>query len=178
MANNQFTFSSVIERFMSHVRVLPNGCWEWTGALDNGYGRFCIEGVQIRNPRAAWMVLRGPVPEDREPDHLCRFRPYVNPDHMEVVTHQVNCQRGNVGKHLKDRTHCPKGHPYSGTNLRIKKSGARRCNACSLEETRKRRITQGRKVGVGTGHNQRWLGLHRSGDLRGEKRTPRIPRNV
>jgi hypothetical protein len=33
------------------------------------------------------------------------------------------------------KTHCPKGHPYSGSNLYIEpKSGSRRCRRCDYEK--------------------------------------------
>ena len=156
MSNNKFTFKTVAERFMSHVAVLPNGCWLWTGSLSKGgYGRFQLNGNQIRNPRAAWLVQRGPIPEGLEPDHLCRFRPCVNCDHMELVTHRINCQRGNAGKHLRERTHCPKGHPYSGDNLKVKTTGARKCRECErmyFERKRRSRGAQPRATTCPKGH--------------------------
>jgi hypothetical protein len=143
MANNQYSFKTTLDRFMSHVRVLSSGCWEWTGHLNNGYGKFWIDGRPMRNPRAAWTVQRGPVPKGLEPDHLCRYRPCVNCDHMELVTHLENVRRGNAGKHLLDRTHCAKGHPYTerNTRVRIQKNGnpRRTCRTCEAESDRRRR---------------------------------------
>ncbi len=36
----------------------------------------------------------GPIPSDRQIDHLCRVRPCVNPDHLEFVTQVENIRRG------------------------------------------------------------------------------------
>jgi hypothetical protein len=40
----------------------------------------------------------------------------------------------------KDKTHCPKGHPYSGRNLIVDRyengKQRRRCRACDLERSR------------------------------------------
>lgn len=155
MANNQFTFKTELERFMSHVSVQPNGCWLWTGSLDNGYGRFQLNGKQVRMPRAAWLVHKGPIMEGYEPDHLCRVRACVNTDHMELVTHLVNVQRGDAGKRMRLRMHCPQGHAYAGENLIIRKSGARRCKACFCTEQNKRRTAQGAHIGIGTGGRER-----------------------
>ena len=152
MANNQFTFKSDIERFMSYVeQITESGCWLWLGPLENGYGRFQINGKQIRMPRAAWLVLRGPIPAGLEPDHLCRVRCCVNPDHMELVTHLENVRRGKAGKRMLERTHCPKGHPYAGENLIIRTTGARRCRECSRLSDEERRRKRGVLVGTGTG---------------------------
>ncbi|MFE3657246.1 HNH endonuclease signature motif containing protein [Streptomyces sp. NPDC059165] len=38
-----------------------------------------------------------------------------------------------------DRTHCPAGHPYSGDNLHITKTGGRSCRACQREAARRHR---------------------------------------
>lgn len=32
------------------------------------------------------------------------------------------------------KTHCPQGHPYSGDNLRLKKSGGRECRTCQRSQ--------------------------------------------
>lgn len=34
---------------------------------------------------------------------------------------------------LHKKTHCPKGHPYSGDNLSIKRSGAQNCKQCARD---------------------------------------------
>lgn len=70
-------------------------------------------------------------------DHLCRNPLCVNPDHLEPVTNSENVRRaaaagayeGN-GAHHRAKTHCPKGHPYSGENLYRTPSGKRKCREC------------------------------------------------
>lgn len=118
---------------MSHVEIVPwSGCWIWMGWLDaGGYGRFWIDGKIVKAHRAARIVFGFLMPEGTEADHLCRTRCCVNPRHTEPVTHLENVRRGNAGKHLSSRTHCPQGHPYDLTNTQIRKSGARRCRTCS-----------------------------------------------
>jgi hypothetical protein len=76
------------------------GCWLWTGTLDrSGYGRFAasVGGVVRRTSahRAAWLAYRGDIPMGLVPDHLCRVRSCVNPEHLELVTVQVNTLRGD-----------------------------------------------------------------------------------
>jgi hypothetical protein len=44
--------------------------------------------------RIYYKRMRGPIPSDRELDHLCRIPPCVNPDHLEPVTRAINVARG------------------------------------------------------------------------------------
>ena len=37
-----------------------------------------------------WEKKNGPVPEGFELDHICRQRDCMNPEHLELVTHQEN----------------------------------------------------------------------------------------
>ena len=89
-----------IARLMSHVRIDPSGCWIWTGSLNReGYGRISWRGRTERAAhRVSYALLRGPLLEGLELDHLCRVRPCVNPDHLEQVTSQVNILRGKAAR--------------------------------------------------------------------------------
>ncbi|PLS82281.1 MAG: hypothetical protein CYG60_24755 [Actinobacteria bacterium] len=46
--------------------------------------------------RVYYLRLRGPIPNGKELDHLCRNRDCVNPDHLEPVEGRVNVQRGDA----------------------------------------------------------------------------------
>jgi hypothetical protein len=105
-------------------------CWPWMGALALGYGRLCIGGKQRWAHRLAYELLVGPIPEDKQIDHLCRNRRCVNPGHMEVVTQRENLLRGMGPSAMAARqTHCIHGHPLFGENARVV-NGRRRCRAC------------------------------------------------
>jgi hypothetical protein len=133
MANNQFTFTSVWERFFSHVTRGEGGCWLWRDTLRGGYARFTVGSRANKTTfsahRFAYERLVGSIPEGLELDHLCRHRQCVNPWHLEPVTHLQNIQRGNSGKHQASRTHCPRGHPYDDTNTLYLPAGGRRKSA-------------------------------------------------
>ena len=128
------------ERFEEKYIPEPNsGCWLWLACLDQqGYGRFRFKnkfGIKRSYPayRAAFELYRGGIPSGLELDHLCRVRCCVNPWHLEPVTHTENIKRGKWGfgrgQQQKNKTHCPKGHPYSGENLYVYK-GERYCREC------------------------------------------------
>ena len=113
-------------------------CWPWLGAHDKkGYGIFALKrgpnnkGVNIGAHRFSLQLAKGPIPKELATDHLCRNPPCCNPAHLEVVTTKENVHRSR-NPLIHDeiaKTHCPKGHPYSGDNLKIRR-GSRECREC------------------------------------------------
>lgn len=133
----------------------PDDCWDWPGFIQqNGYGSTrgrradgapCTEMAH----RRAYETLVGPIPDGLTIDHLCRNRRCINPGHMEPVGQGDNVLRGDAGSSRNARkTHCRKGHPFSGANLylhpRPKNRQHRVCRACHAERQRerKRRLRQ------------------------------------
>lgn len=127
------------ERFESKYVVLPSGCWQWTGKLDNGYGRFWLRGKTELAHRISWLVHRGPLPDGTPHlDHLCRNRWCVNPDHLEPVTIGENVLRGEgLSATNARKTRCKRDHPLEGENLAVDANGARVCVTCRRERLRK-----------------------------------------
>lgn len=129
-------------RFWDKVQPCPmSGCWLWTGSADQkGYGRIGMGSKRdgTRKPRCAHRVayaaLVGPIPPGLMLDHLCRQPGCVNPAHLEPVTNAVNVARGVAGVNQLAKTHCPRGHEYSGDNLVMQRNavgrGARVCRVC------------------------------------------------
>ncbi len=126
----QFTTKDT-ERFWSKVDA-SGDCWLWTAYKQPpGYGKFGWNGKPHYAHRIAYQMLVGPIPADRELDHLCRVRHCVNPDHLRVVTHRQNTLCGYGPSARESRlTHCPAGHPYDKTNTYIQPDGWRQCRAC------------------------------------------------
>ena len=133
----------VIEKIHLTIGPLADPCWEWTGSRDvDGYGRLCANGQNRKASRVVYEILHGPITESLELDHICRNRSCVNPLHLELVPHQVNVARGNAGQYLRQRTHCPEGHPYDAVNTYVYGKGKRGCLKCRRERSREWRRRQ------------------------------------
>jgi hypothetical protein len=110
-------------------------CWNWTGAKSHGYGTFRLRAVRKMGRVHVWAYKKyiGPIPEGLELDHLCRNPGCANPWHTEPVTSRINVLRGQGTSAINARkTHCNRGHPLSGENLIVARSGKRRCRTCHL----------------------------------------------
>ena len=121
-------------------------CWIWKASLGkDGYAMYWWDGQTAGAHRYAWEFVNGLIPDKLQIDHTCKTRCCVNPAHMELTTSYENSKRGRSFTHLSERTHCPKGHPFSGSNLIIETkangSTSRRCRTCKSilrRETRER----------------------------------------
>lgn len=124
---------SLPERFWNKVKQGEGGCWLWTAAVNpKGYGQFYWEGCMRLAHTVSYKAVY-PVVDGYTIDHLCRVRRCCNPAHLEAVPHVVNVRRGQGSA---SRTHCPKGHPYTGENLHVQSNGARRCLTCRRAHSR------------------------------------------
>lgn len=118
-------------------RKLPTGCWRWAGVIDKrtGYTLFTKGRKSYRAHTLVYKAVKGcGFPPGLIPDHLCRRRWCVNPDHLEVVTVRVNTLRGRGPSARNARkVRCKRGHQLSGDNVYLKpgKYGPLRvCVAC------------------------------------------------
>ncbi len=129
----------VYDRFMKFVSPEPNsGCWLWTGAYfqgpwDRTYGMFWM-GEKRRAAaahRVSYELHRTSIPDGMYIDHRCRVKECVNPDHLRVVTPQVNVLENNdsVCSVNAQKTHCKRGHEFTAENTRAV-VGGRECKIC------------------------------------------------
>lgn len=140
---------TLAQRFAEKVKLgaQAKDCWEWTARRDTGgYGVLKSGRKNRRAHRISYEMFVGPIPEGLQLDHLCRVRHCVNPEHLEPVTLRVNSLRSNgVSAANAKKTHCKRGHPFSGENLLVTKKGTRQCRACRpIHDTanRKRRAAR------------------------------------
>lgn len=97
------------------MEKLPNGCWEWQGKLQQGYGMFYFENIRLSPTkmwskillahRYSWELANGPIEGNLCVLHKCDNRPCVNPDHLFLGTRTDN----NVDMVTKKRHKGPKG---------------------------------------------------------------------
>lgn len=100
----------------------PFACWPWLGARTaQGYGWLTVPGRRgsVYAHRFAYELERGPIPDGKQIDHLCRNHSCANPTHLEAVTSATNTLRG-IGPTATNarKTHCRRGHEFTPENTR------------------------------------------------------------
>ncbi len=136
-----------IAKFWATVdKTGKDGCWIMTTApTAPGYSiaslfrlsdrRWC----SVRAHRLAYFLVKGPIPDGLQIDHLCRNKRCVNPDHLEAVTGRENILRGISPTAINARrTSCVRGHVLTGANVATKGRGNRECMACRELFSRRR----------------------------------------
>lgn len=124
------------------------GCIEWTGAVDGcGYGHLRVDGRSYRAHRLAYEIQHGPIPAGALICHKCDNPPCVNPDHLFAGS-QLDNMRDMRAKGRDYRlaiTHCPRGHPYDGSNT-YQYGANRLCRECRRQRNSEREGTAERRA--------------------------------
>jgi hypothetical protein len=153
-------------RFEEKFQPEPNsGCWLWLGAIDgHEYPIFRVGGKRRLGHRVAYELYRGPIPPKYDVHHKCKTPLCVNPEHLEALARGAHTLLGNniVGQNAR-KTHCEKGHPFDGDNVRIVEGRRRACRTCDRERMREvrrvwkednpdRRLRSGERTHYPKGH--------------------------
>jgi hypothetical protein len=136
---------SVLERLLEKVDLkgpIAEGlghCWLYEAAKSNDYGRFWLNGKLLPAHTAAYLLFVGKIGSGLEPHHLCLRKQCIRPSHLKLLTRSqhVRLHDGAAGIHAR-KTHCIKGHPLSGANLKIMRRTRRNqlervCLTCARE---------------------------------------------
>ena len=114
---------AALRRLMTYVDWARDDCWRWLGAHGpTGYGLFQYRDVSMNAHRAMYQLHHGvKLTTEQYVLHRCDVRDCVNPAHLWIGTAKDNnadCAR--KGRHYEgSRTHCERGHPFAGDNLRV-----------------------------------------------------------
>jgi len=88
-----YEFNPVRARFLSHIKIMPNGCWNWNGSNDGhkGYGKMRLNGKMQRAHRVSYYLHKGPIPQGMDVLHKCigNYK-CVNPEHLYLGTDADN----------------------------------------------------------------------------------------
>jgi hypothetical protein len=142
---------TLVERAWLHTEVTPcplevdvlgrpivGDCWVWTACRnDDGYGIIGVDHKTAGVHLAIWRDENGPLPEGMQLDHLCRVRACWRPEHIELVTHAVNMERGEgIDRLMAAKTHCDNGHEFTEANTFLHHGRYRGCKTCRREASR------------------------------------------
>lgn len=119
-------------RVQARIEISDSGCWIWqAGTNGAGYARISVKGASVSVHRLSYVLFKGPIPDNKPLDHLCRNTLCVNPAHLEPVTQVENVVRGIAVR----KPTCRHGHVSTGRRQD-------RCIRCRAEGNRKSQVAR------------------------------------
>jgi hypothetical protein len=114
----------------SRCRVAGNHKFKWYG------GR----GIELRMTsddfKTLWMRDKAYLMKEPSIDRM------DSNGHYELSNCRYIELKKNIGRNNKEKTHCPRGHEYSGHNLLVTKQGYRHCRECKNLRRRMKAIAR------------------------------------
>lgn len=126
---------------------MPSGYGVVAAISDNG------KRTLIAAHRVAYELFVGPLTKDLEVHHVCGRRLCCNPEHLQALT-DLEHKRADPNW-VGNRTHCIRGHPLSGDNVRLVR-GARRCRQCDALRMRQYRAADPGQTAKNTEAMRQW----------------------
>lgn len=142
------SYAHPFERLLTRIQLNSNGCWDWLGYKNKRirYGQLTYDKKNHSVHVVSYELFKGKKPVNTHIDHLCRNRSCLNPDHLECVTPRENILRGDgLASINSKKTHCLKGHEYSGENLFFYRKNSRGCRQCRILMERIRNVKRFKK---------------------------------
>lgn len=132
------------------IEISETDCWEWQGALTNGYGHLYLKNFGNNYAhRLVYEHLIGPIPDGLQLDHLCRNTCCCNPEHLEPVTQKENLRRGTLSR---------KGRNYSVFFDKANGVWIAQCALLNSRDGRRRyKRVSSRDVGLAVAKMERFL---------------------
>lgn len=139
MQDRRHERDAILAKIRAFSEVNPEtGCWDWVRYLnDSGYGEVYWDGDNWTATRLVHTAIHGELSKELDICHSCDNRLCVNPDHLRADSHLNNQLEASAKKRLfgQWKTHCLRGHPLSGDNLRTD-TKFRGCKICDRERQR------------------------------------------
>ena len=137
-----------------------NDCWDWNLKGRDAFGYAIVQGIfnnqryHLGAHRFSWKLHFGIIPDGLCVLHKCDNPSCTNPEHLFLGTRDENmkdaARKGRMRNGREQMTHCSRGHPLSGVNLRMNTEGRRVCRECVRinERERYRKEKEARGIAV------------------------------
>ncbi len=149
LANKLHLPAKTLSLLFLKIRLLPNGCWEWTAAKQKGYGAVRIRALSssiLRAHRVCYELVNGQIEPGLDIHHKvedgCIGRACCNPAHLQTTTkadHIRDLTPGSVSYINSRKEMCSSGHLFTIENTHITKTGIRQCRTCGKIRAQERR---------------------------------------
>ena len=145
IVNNKTVTKEEIEIRLLNRRLIKEGHWLWTGALNqDGYGSINVNKKTIEVHRlSAWIYLNLNIEDSKKHalhKQICIIRRCFNPEHLYIGNHydnmtdRVESGRSTINTRKSNPNFCPKGHARTKNNtvmyINARGNRVRRCRDC------------------------------------------------